>query len=114
MLAYASCDDGVFPILNLGGELLDNFLWFQGLARLALLKSERILLLPLLEVMEPRLPWRVLDQGDEGGHAFNDVADNRDGGVDNLVNVLRLDLEVNDTTATLEGSRSCGWGERYA
>lgn len=114
MLAYTSRDDGVFPVLDLSGKLLDDFLRLQGLPSLALLIGEGILLLPLLEVVEPSLPWRVLNQGDEGSHALNDVADDWNRGVYNLVDVLGLDLEVNDTAATLEGSCSGGRSECYA
>jgi hypothetical protein len=85
-------------------ELLDNLLRLQLLALLRWGVGEWEVLLVGLDLVEPLGSVDRLELGYELGERCNDVTENGDLSLDDLVDVLGLDLEMNDTTSSLEGS----------
>lgn len=92
-------------------ELDDDLLGLEFLTLLGRLEREGILVLPALNLGEPVGPGSGLDLGNERLQAGDDVAENGDGGLDDLVDVLGHDLEVDDSTSTGERGSSGGRGE---
>lgn len=119
-LSSVNCQLLAFPRLWLGRErtadglglavqLSDDLLGLELLALLAGHEGERVSLLVGLAPVDPCASVDLLDLGNELAERSNDVAQDRQVGLDDLVDVLRLDLEVDDTTGAVErGSAGSG------
>lgn len=111
VLSDTRCDDHILLAMRrLAVELLDNLLRLHHRARLvrALLIRERVLRLPALDIIEPLRARRRADQGHKRRHVRNNIAEHGDGRLDDLVDVFRLDLEVDDAPAALGSRRPRG------
>lgn len=111
MLTYTGCDDGlVFYVFGLLAKLADNGLRLNHRARGLLLKIERELFLPLIDLREPfGALGNFVDIGYEKGKVFGDITFDGFSSLDDFVDVLRQNLEVNDTTTTFGGSNLGIW-----
>jgi hypothetical protein len=90
-------------------ELLYNLLRLQLLALLRWGVGEWEVLLVGLDLVEPFRSVDRLELGNELGQGCDNITENGDLGLDDLVDVLGLDFEMNDTTSSLKGS---GLGSR--
>lgn len=123
MLSDSRRNDHVLLSVTLGPivQRLDDFLRFHqvSLCRVRGSVRERVVGLPLLDLVEPFLAFERLfgEEREELGEGFVDVSRDRNVRVDDLVDVLGLNLEVDDTSSTLSGgslrsgSKGCS-GER--
>ena len=95
-------------------QRLDDLLRFHQLSsfRLRRHESERIVGLPFGDFVEPFCSGigRRGEEWEQGGEGGEDVSGDGDVGVDDLVDVLRLNFEVDDSSSTFRcgelGSRS--------
>jgi hypothetical protein len=112
MLSDTSSDDDVLlsVILTPLVQRLDDFLRFHQISfrRIRRFVSERVVGLPLLDLVEPFFPFERLfgEEREELREGFVDVSGDCYVRVDHLVDVLRLDLKVDDTSSTLSGGSS--------
>jgi hypothetical protein len=113
MLTDAGGDNGLRLVRDLTFKFFDNFLGFEQLSRSALFICEREVLLPRLDLVHPLFSRGMFNQWDEGGKVLGNLAEDRDGGVDDLVDIFRLDFEVDDTTAAFLGCCSCSGCKFY-
>lgn len=109
MLTNTGSDDSVLLLVSyLALELLDDFLRLHQLTGLALHVGERIFLLPALDVFEPLLARRMLNQRNKCRKILDDISNDWNGGVDDLVDILGLNFEVDDATFPNLSSSPCG------
>lgn len=107
VLSDAGRDDDVLLAVLLAPlvERDDDLLRLHELALLGIAgrEGERVRLLPLVDLGEPlgALGGDFGEEGEEGGERVVDVSGDGDVGVDDLVDVLRLDLKVDDATTAL-------------
>lgn len=107
VLSDAGRDDDVLlavllaPLVERDDDLLR--LHELALGRLGRRKGERVRLLPFADLGEPLFTrgGRLGEEGQERAERVVDVADDGNVGVDDLVDVLRLDLKVDDATTAL-------------
>lgn len=112
VLTNARSDDHIlFLVSGLLIKLFDDFLRFDtGIGTSRLHVGERILLFPLIYVCEPFIARRRPDQRDKSSKIRHNIAKDRDGSVDNLVDILWLNLKMDDTAASL--GRCCAGSRR--
>ena len=89
-------------------ERFDDLLRLHQLAGFGLRRheSEGIVRFPLCDFVEPFRSGvgGFREKGEESGEGSEDVSGDGDVGVDDLVDVLRLDLKVDDSSSTFRSS----------
>lgn len=113
VLTDTSGDDGlVADALSELADLVDNNLGLDQAVRALLLISPREALFPVVDLLEPLGTLRDgVDVREKSRKIGGDVTLDSLSSLDDLVDVLRHDLEVNDTTTALSSGSTSGGSE---
>ena len=108
MLANTSRHNHIILLMRcLSIQLLNNLLRLHQRPLLTLLVSERKLLLPVFNIREPLHTRGRPNERDQGRQIRCNIAQDGDRSINDLVHILRLNLEMNDASLSSCSRRLC-------